>query len=491
MIANGGSISCGGKCHNVKINMGDNNLTTTMYAILVGGVDVVLGVQWLETLGNITMNFKQHCMRFKLEGIQYQLNGFVPPPSQVINFHRMEKLIKKGFHGLIARCYILEGREEQEATPPELQEVLIQHNKVFENLPKELPQNREHDHAIELLSGNNPSNIILYRYLYQQKGEIERLVQELLDAGAIRESKSSFSALVILVRKKDGSFRMCIDYRDLNKITIKDKFSISVIDELLDELNGAILFTRLYLRSGYHQIRVRVEDVYKTTFITHEGHYEFLVMPFGLTNAPATFQGLMNKIFKPYLRKFVLVFFDDILIYSRNWEDHTNHLDKVLQILEDNDLFAKRSKCEFRKGELEYLGHIISGGVKVDLKKIQSILDWPVPKSITSRRGFLGLTGYYRKFVRNYARIAAPLTKFLKKGYFKWNEEANKAFENLKIAMTTTPVLATPDFTKTFTVECDALGQGIGAVLMQEGRPLTFESRKLKGRDLEKSTYEK
>eukprot|EP01018_Ginkgo_biloba_P031904 Gb_25344 [translate_table: standard] len=215
-------------------------------------------------------------------------------------------------------------------------------------------------------------------------------------------------------------------------------------------------------------------------------------MPFGLTNALATFQGLMNKIFKPYLRKFMLVFFDDILVYSRNWADHTNHLDKVLQILEDNHLFAKRSKCEFGKGELEYLGHIISGeGVKVDPKKIQSILDWLIPKSITSLRGFLGLTGYYRKFVRNYAHIATPLIESLKKGSFKWSEEANKAFENIKIAMTTTPVLATPDFTKTFTVECDASGQGIGAVLMQEGRPLTFESRKLKGRDLEKPTYEK
>eukprot|EP01018_Ginkgo_biloba_P011642 Gb_37067 [translate_table: standard] len=215
-------------------------------------------------------------------------------------------------------------------------------------------------------------------------------------------------------------------------------------------------------------------------------------MPFGLTNAPTTFQALMNKVFKPYLRKFVLVFFDDILIYNRSRQGHIFHVDKVLQVLEDNQLFAKRSKCEFGKTKVEYLGHVISGeGVRANPKKIQAIREWPTPRNITNLRGFLGLTGYYWKFIRGYARIASPLTELLKKDAFQWNEEASNAFNLLKEIMTTTLVLATPNFTKTFIIECDASGQGIGAVLMQEGRPLAFESKQLSKRDLGKSTYEK
>uniref|UniRef100_A0A2N9G868 Reverse transcriptase domain-containing protein n=1 Tax=Fagus sylvatica TaxID=28930 RepID=A0A2N9G868_FAGSY len=236
----------------------------------------------------------------------------------------------------------------------------------------------------------------------------------------------------------------------LNKDTIKDKFPIPVVDELLDELQGSKIFSKLDLRSGYHQIRMKETDIEKIAFRTHEGHYEFLVMPFGLTNAPSTFQALMNDVFKPFFRKFVLVFFDDILVYSQNLEEHKNHLKAVLQVLVDHQLFAKRSKCVFAVGEVEYLGHVISGkGEQTDPKKIAAM------------------------------------------DAFKWNEKAELAFEKLKEALSQSPCLALPDFSKTFVVECDASGYGVGAVLMQEGRPLAFYSQALKGKALFLSTYEK
>ena len=188
---------------------------------------------------------------------------------------------------------------------------------------------------------------------------------------------------------------------------------------MLDELHGAKYFSKLDLRSGYYQIRVRLEDIEKTIFRTHEGHYEFKVMPFGLTNAPATFQATMNELFYPYLRKFVLVFFDDILVYCKTWKEHLKHLEEVLSVLEKNQFYAKLSKCTFGQKEVEYLGHIISReGVQVDPNKIKAIKEWPKPKNISKLRGFLGLIGYYRRFIKNYAHLMAPLTNLLNKNAF-------------------------------------------------------------------------
>lgn len=298
---------------------------------------------------------------------------------------------------------------------------------------------------------------------------------------------------IIVVDKGEYEWRLMVDYRQLNALTIKGKYPLPVIDELMDGLAGAYWFSKLDLRASFHQIRLAPGEEYKTAFQTHQDHYEFTVMAFGLTGAPATFQSAMNATLAPVLRKFALVFFDDILVYSMSFEEHVSHLHQVRSILRDNNWQVKLSKCEFGRQQIAYLGHVMNGeGVATDPSKIATIQDWPVPESVKQLRSFLRIGGYCRKFIRNYGVISKPLTNLLRKGVlFLWISEHEIAFQTLKLALVSAPVLALPDFSKEFILETDASDLGIGAVLMQGEHPLAFISRALGPRNQGLSVYEK
>jgi hypothetical protein len=284
------------------------------------------------------------------------------------------------------------------------------------------------------------------------------------------------------VKKKDQTLRLCVDYRPLNEVTIKNKYPLPHIDLLFDQLTGAKVFSKIDLRSGYHQIRIRPEDVPKTAFTTRYGLYEYLVMSFGLTNAPTHFMYLMNFVFIPELDKFMVVFIDNILIYFKTKEEHADHLRIVLMRLREHQLYAKFSKCEFWLDKVQFLGHVLSTeGVAVDPSKVKDILDWKPPTTLHQVRSFLGMVGYYGRFIPDFTRIAKPITELLKNHVkFVWSPECDKAFEKLKKLLTTTPVLAQLDIAKPFDVYCDAFGIGIRCLLMQEGRVVAYASRQLK-----------
>jgi hypothetical protein len=372
------------------------------------------------------------------------------------------------------------------AESPEAKHLVEEFADVFpEDLPQKLPPRREVDHRIELEPGAVPPSRPTYRMSPAELDELKKQLNELTEHGFIQPSKSPFGAPVLFVKKKDGSIRMCIDYRALNKITIKNKYPLPRVDELLDRLHGAKWFSKLDLRSGYHQVRIHPDDVAKTAFRTRYGHFEFLVLPFGLTNAPATFMHLMQQVFRPYLDQFVIVFLDDILIYSRTWEEHREHVRTVLQLLRQHQLYAKASKCEFFRQKIGFLGHVVdTNGIHMEPDKVKAIQEWPVPRNVHDIRSFLGLAGYYRKFVRSFSRLSSPLSELLQKDKpFEWSPVQQQAFEHLKQAVASAPVLITPDEKLPYVMTTDASGYAIGATLSQDQgkglQPIAFMSKKM------------
>jgi len=361
-------------------------------------------------------------------------------------------------------------------------------------LPEDLPPKRRVDHVIEVMPGVAPFAKAPHRMSHEKLKELKVQLEELLTKGYIKLSKSPYGAPVVFVHKKDGMLRICVDYRALNKVMVKNQYPLPRIDDLFDQLLGAKVFSRIDLRSRYYQIQVAEGDEEKTTCRTRYGSYEFLVMPFRLTNAPATFCTLMNDIFREWLDDFVVVYIDDILIYSSSLEEHVEHLRKVFQRLKENKLYAKLKKCEFGVTEVDFLGHrITQEGLKMDDHKVKAILDWELPNLVSALRSFLGLASYYRKFIKNFAKMVAPLTNLLKKSVetYKWDGACNEAFETLKGILVKAPMLKLPDFDKDFEIHSDASDFVIGRVLVQEGRLVVFKSKKLSETERRWPTHEK
>ena len=370
--------------------------------------------------------------------------------------------------------------------------VVSEFSHVFpEELPG-LPPTRQVEFRIDLLPGATPVAKAPYRLAPPEMKELQEQLQELSDKGFIRPSTSPWGAPILFVKKKDGSQRMCIDYRELNKRTIKNRYPLPRIDDLFDQLQGASVFSKIDLRSGYHQMRVREEDIEKTAFRTRYGHYEFVVMPFGLTNAPAAFMALMNRVCSPMLDRSVIVFIDDILVYSKTEEEHERHLREVLETLEREQLYAKFSKCEFWLKEVQFLGHVVNKeGIKVDQAKVEAIKNWETPKTPSDIRSFLGLAGYYRRFIENFSKIALPLTQLTKKSEkFVWGPKQQGAFDELRSRLSDAPVLALMDGVEDIVVYCDASLLGFGAVLMQRNRAIAYASRQLKPHERNYPTHD-
>ena len=374
----------------------------------------------------------------------------------------------------------------------ELTQILNEFPEVFAPLTG-LPPERGVHHTIPLEPGAHPVSRSQFRLSQLERLEVEKQVTDLLEKGFIRPSTSPYGAPILFVAKKTGELRMCIDYRALNKITVKNRYPLPRIDDTLDKLSGSTLFTALDLASGYHQLRITPEDIPKSAFTTPLGHFEWLVLPFGLCNAPATFQSAMNRMLAPFLNSFVTVYLDDILIFSKNAEDHARHLRLVLDVLRKNQLHVKLSKCEFWRSEVKYLGHIVgSDGIRMDPKKVDAIRNWPVPKDMTELRSFVGLANYFRRFIAHFSSLAAPLTSMFSLSRLPevWPSQAIQAFENLKKSLSTDVLLHYPDFDRPFEVVSDASLNGTGAVLMQDSRPVAFTSKKLSPAERNYSTGE-
>jgi len=409
------SVTTSLMCMKCPLSMFGRDFEVDLVCLPLSGIDVILGMNWLE-YNHLHINCFSKTVHFSSveeeSGVEF------------LTTKQLKQLARDGIpmFSLMASLSV-----ENQAVIDKLQ-VVCEFPEVFPNEIPDVPPEREVEFSIDLVPGTKPVSMAPYRMSASELAELKKQLEDLLDKKFVRPSVSPWGASVLLVKKKDGSMRLCIDYRQLNKVTIKNRYPLPRIDDLMDQLVGARVFSKIDLRSGYHQIKVKDEDTQKTAFRTRYGHYEYSVMPFGVTNAPGVFMEYMNRIFHAYLDRFVVVFIDDILIYSKSKEEHAEHLKIVLQVLKEKKLYAKLSKCEFWLNEVSFLGHIISGsGIVVDPSKVDAVSQWETPKSVTEVKSFLGLAGYYRRFIEGFSKLALPLTQLTCKGKaFVWDAKVRK-----------------------------------------------------------------
>jgi hypothetical protein len=442
----------------VPVTLDERDFPTNMIVLKGQDMDVILGMNWLAQHKAI-LNTDLRTIRLSYGQEEVLLS--IPVATLAKPFGKV-----------------------YEAIIPKIQDILVvcEFPDVFpEGLPG-LPPERDVEFVIELKPGTAPVSRRSYRMPPNEWEELKTQLQDLLEKGFIRPSSSPWGCPAIFVKKKDQTLWMCVDYRPINEVTIKNKYPLPQIAILFDQLTRARVFSKIDLRSGYHQIRIRPNDKPKTAFTTRYGLFEYLVMSFGLTNAPGHFTYLMNSVFMPELDKFVVVFIDGILVYSKNEEKHARHLQIVLTRLRDHQLYAKFSKCAFWLEEIQFLGHVLSAkGIAVDPSKVKDILEWKPPTTVHQVRSFPGQAGYYRRFIPDFSKLVKPITSLLKNDTkFNWSSKCNEAFKQLKVLLTNAPVLAQLDIEKPFDVYCDASGSGLGCVLMQEGRFIAYASRQLR-----------
>ena len=488
----------------LRLKIGKHKEVITLDVTRLMDSDIVLGLPWLEH-ANPIIDWTQRQLRFRGDSgptrlRQVDAGGKIE--VRAMSTEEMDQLATSpGDNVFIAWS---RPSSDEPLHPGSSEKTPEEYGNEFEEMFEEaevgsaLPSHQEWDHEIKIEPGKTPGKKPIYPLSAEKLEALRAYLDENTKKGFIRESQSPAGYPILFVKKKDGSLRLCVDYRELNNITVKNSYPLPLIGELQDRFQGAQLFTKFDIPGAYNQIRIKAGDEWKTAFRTRYGHYEYLVMPFGLTNAPATFQAFINNVLREYLDDFCTVYLDDIVVYSKTLEEHVEHVKRVLRALKAANLKVKRSKTEFHVRRIEFLGFIVTpGSIRMDPQKVKAVQEWPVPRTVKDIQSFLGFANFYRKFIAGYSALAAPLSDLTKKDRtFEWTEAAEKSFQKLKQRFMDEPILAMFDPQKKVVVETDASDLAIGAVLSQPDdrtrlHPIAFHSRKMTGAELNYDVHDK